>query len=302
MSTLTKVFVLLLSLSSIALSMLVVAAFASQEDWRQSAEEWKDVAFTSQAKERSVTANAQLQHQRDLDQIERQSAAIAQVNADKLTMQNKISELERDRANLSNKLDTEQAQVTSVGNTLSVVNAALNREEELGRKLVQRNSELERRNIDLNDRVQELTANVEMASMQVRALQQQIVAMEEMTTTVASAGLRSARQIPGGAGIVEARMPTVHPTVVSKMASPIRGEIVAVRGTLASISVGSTDGVAEGMTFLIYRQSGGKPTYLGTIRITRVNANESAGTIEQLESEIRPGDRARDEASFAMRR
>ncbi|MFQ5424475.1 MAG: hypothetical protein ACE5F9_10905 [Phycisphaerae bacterium] len=301
MSTLTKVFVLLLTLSSIALSMLVVAAFARQEDWRQSMMDWQKTAMAAQAKERAATTSAQLQHQRDLDQHLRDLERVKKLTADKDTLLTRIDELSRSESDLNNKLASEQAQVTSLGNTLNVVNASHNRGQEFSRKLVHRNSELERRNIDLNDRVQELTANMEVAAMQVRALQQQITAMADARETAAP-GLRPAIQIPGGAGIVEAGIPSVQPENAARMSAPIRGEIRDIRGTLASISVGRADGVVPGMTFLIYRRAGGKPVYLGTLRVTTVNANESAGTIEQTEGDIQPGDTARDEASFAMLR
>ena len=300
MSTLTKVFVLLLSLVSIALSMLVVAAFAQQQNWREAAGDWQETALAAEAKARTVSHNAQLQHQRDLDELERAAESITALNGDKLDFQNRISELERTETDLSNKLAAEQAQVTSVSGTLSVVNASLNREQEYSRKLTQRNSETQRRNIDLNDRVQELTTNLEMASFQVRALQQQVTVMDEQQASIAM-GLTPARQIPGGAGIVEARIPTVRPASLSRMAAPIRGQITEVNGNLASISVGSADGVVTGMTFLVSRYDSGKPSYLCTLRVDKVQANQSVGVIENPAGQIRPGDAARDEASFAMR-
>ena len=76
-----------------------------------------------------------------------------------------------------------------------------------------------------------------------------------------------------------------------------------LRETTPEISVGSADGVAAGMRFLIYRpgQRGARPQYLGTLRITKVEPKQSAGQIEQSEGDIKTGDTVRDEASFAMR-
>jgi hypothetical protein len=93
------------------------------------------------------------------------------------------------------------------------------------------------------------------------------------------------------------------PSAVSSVTAPIRGQVTRVSGSLASLSVGSSDGVAPGMTFLVYRRnaSTGRPQYLGTVKVTTVNANESAGEIQQSDGDIQPGDAARDEASFAMR-
>ena len=111
------------------------------------------------------------------------------------------------------------------------------------------------------------------------------------------------RQIPGGPDIVEAGMPSAAAPAMASPVAPIRGEIKDVKSGLASISVGSADGVAHGMTFLVYRKApkGGKPQYLGSIKITRVDANQSAGEVEQSAGDIHAGDVVRDEASFAMR-
>lgn len=300
MSTLTKVFVLLMVVSSIALSMLVVGAFARQQHWKQSSDDWKQAALDSATKARQVSANAQLQHQRDLDQHQRDMEQITGLKSEKLALETQISEQSRNVTDLRNKLALEQAAVVTLSDAQKLAVASSSRTEERAEMLSKRNSELERRNVDLNDRVEELTANMAMAAMQVRALQQQIAAIEETRDSVA-AGLRPATQIPGGPGIVEAGTPLVRPGVVSGVAVPIRGEITDVNGNIASISVGSTDGVAAGMTFLIYRRQAGKPQYLGTLRVDRVEANQSVGTIEKSGGDIQPGDSARDEASFAMR-
>ena len=297
MSVLTKVFVVLLTVLSIALSMFVIAAFAQQQNWKASAIDWKNAALAAQAKERAVTANAAIEQQRALDRHRQDTFTSSEQKEQLKQKDQEISGLTKTASELQNKLTIEQSQVTGMTHLSDLLQSSFNREQELTAKLSRRNSELERRNVDLNDRVKELTANVAMARSRVRALKEQIVSL-----TVAGPGGRVA-QIPGGPGIVQAFTPSVTaPTTLSAMTSPIRGEVTDVRGELASISVGSADGVAHGMKFLLYRSSfdGGKPQYLGTLQITRVEANQAAGMIQQAEGEIRPGDLARDEASFAF--
>ncbi len=300
MSVLTKVFVVLLVVFSIALSMLVVAAFARQEDWRGSAIHWQEAALTEQAKARTYAANMQVAQQQALDQHRRDSEQLNDLNTQIATMSGKVGELERNLAEAQNKLSSEQGTVATLSNANQIVTALLDSERGFSEKIRNRNSELEKRNVDLNDRVKELTTNVAMASAQVRALQQQITGFDENRR--ADAGVAPATQIPGETAIVEAHVPNVTVSSETPISAPVRGAITKVQGNLASLSVGSADGVVPGMNFLVYRRSGSKPQYLGTIKITRVNANESAGTIEQSEGAIQPGDTARDEASLAMRR
>jgi hypothetical protein len=300
-SVLTKVLFVLLTVSSIALSMLVVGSFSQQQNWKQSADDWQQTAIAAQAKERVAVSNAAVEQQRMLAQSKSDSAKIAQLQASLDANETKLADLDRKLADASNKLSVEQGQVTSIGDENKIILATLNREKEFSAKLAKRNSELERGNIDLTDHVKELTTSVEMCSSQNRALQQQIVAREEGAGS--GGGLSPSAQIPGGTGIVEPGYPTVQPSGTSSSAVPIRGQVTSVKGSLASISVGSADGVAPGMSFLIYRRGGGgaKPQYLGTLKITRVDVNQSAGSIEQSEGDIQAGDSARDEASFAMR-
>jgi len=301
MSVLTKVFVLLLSVFAIALSMLVIAAFERQENWRQSANEWQGAAISAQSKYAALASSAAIAAQRDLDQHSRDAAEIKRLGTELASRDAKIAELSQSVTDAGNKLATEQAQVTSVSQSLTLVQGALNAEQNLGRQLANRNSQLERQNVDLNDRVKELTLNISMAAAQVHALQQQITAMEE-TQTASARGLTPATQAPGGPGIVEAHMPTVRPATLSS-AAPIRGQVTKFENGIASISVGTADGVTPGMTFIVYRRggNGGGPQYLGTLRIEKANANESGGTVQQSEGDIRAGDLVRDEASFAYR-
>lgn len=301
MSVLTKVFVVLLVVFSIALSMLVVAAFARQEDWRASAIHWQEAALTEQAKARTYAANEKIAQQQALDQHRRDSEELNGLRTEMAAKTGKIGELDRNLAETQNKLASEQGSVAGLTNSLQIVSASLDHERGFNQKIAARNSELEKRNVDLNDRVKELTTNVAMASAQVRALQQQITGYDE-NRRAAAPGVAPATQIPGGTAIVEAQVPNVTVSSETPISAPVRGEVTKVEGNLASLSVGSADGVVSGMNFLVYRRAGSKPQYLGTVKITRVNANESAGTIEQSEGAIQPGDTARDEASLAMRR
>lgn len=297
MSVLTKVFVVLLAVLSIALSMLVVAAFAQQENWRASAQEWASDAAAAQAKASTISQAASIEQQRLLDKQLADRARIGELESQVLALQGQIAETDRQLAEARSGLTIEQGTVSKLTEQNALLQASLNREEQLATSLAQRNAELERFNIDLNDRVKELTVNLSMAQSQIRALQQQIASMEGGTTRTAAATTPAT----AGTTLVEPRVPTVKPETIAAMQTPIRGQVTGVRGNVVSISVGSADGVAHGMIFLIYRREASGPQYLGTMRVTRVDANESAGIIEQAEGDILAGDAVRDEASFAMR-
>lgn len=302
MSVLTKVFVVLLTVVAIALSMLVVGAFARQDDWRASASHWQQAALDAQAKERTVSADAAIKQARWLDRHGSDLATISELEATNARKDRDLAEAKRKLAERESSLAIEQGNVTALANQNKVFVADVNKEREFSAKLSRRNSELERQNIDLNDRVKELTANITMARSQVRALQQQLAAVSGGEATGQPA-IASTSPMDGTANIVEEHLPQVLLSPYTDAPAPIRGEITSIQDSLASISVGSADGVSPGMEFLIYRPSTrhGRPQYLGTLRVMRVEAHESAGLIEHAEGDIRPGDAAKDAASLAMR-
>ncbi len=295
MSVLTKVFVVLLVLLSVALSMFVVAAFAQQENWKGAASEWKAAALAEQAKARSIAANAALESQNYLNRQTTDLQEIRRLNDELTQRERELAKAESDFAAARNQLTVEQGTVNSTADHLKLLETARSHDAEFIAKLSRRNSELERLNVDLNDRVKELTSSVAMAMSQIRALREQIASSTDQVAGVT--------QIPGGTGIVQAGIPSVAPAARPAVTSPIRAEITDVKDGLASISVGSADGVVEGMTFLVYRPAsgGGKPTYLGTLRVTRVEANAAAGTVDANGGMIQTGDLARDEASYTLR-
>lgn len=296
MSVLTKVFVLILTVLSIALSMLTIGTMAAQTNWKESATGWKANAASAVAQLDAVTANAALEQQRALARLEESQAELTRLRNELNDYRIQLANAQQKIANSNNQLNNEQAQATSLAEHNKMLEAARSREQELVAKLSERNSRLTRENIDLNDRVKELTANMAMAQSRVRALKEQIAGGVGEGISAAPA-----TQIPGGPAIVQAYTPSASSSVgLSDITAPIRGEVTAVRGDLAEISVGSADGVGEGMRFLLYRRTGGTPKYVGTLRITAVEANASAGVVEQSDGDISVGDAARDQASFAM--
>lgn len=297
MSVLTKVFVVLLTVLSIALSMFTISTMATQQNWKLSAEDWKAAALTAQAKERAVTANSALEAQRAEVRNQDNLATISRLEGSLSDLNIQLADLRQQNATLTNQLNNEQAQATSLAQHNTLINEARTREQELATTLSERNATLTRRNIDLNDRVKELTANMAMAQSRIKALKEQIGSL----TGGSYSSVEPITQIPSTRAVTQAYTPSVaEPIGLSDITAPIRGEITAIRGDLAEISVGSADGVGHGMRFLIYRRAGNAPKYLGTLRVTTVEANAAAGVIEQSDGNIQVGDAARDQASFAL--
>lgn len=297
MSTLTKIFLVLVAVFSVALSTLTIAANSMQSSWKKSAEDWKAAALAAQANERVVAVQSKLTHDQSLDSIRKLSGEVERLNNELLKHKQNLDARSVELAQSQNQSSSLTANVTGLRETLEVVNGQFAREQEFNRKIGSRNAELERRNIDLNDRVKELTSSLAMANAQVRALQQQVGGYESERPS--GLGMKPATATEA---VVEANLPSVQVAYPSTTA-PIRGQVTEVRGNVASINVGSADGVQPGMSFMIFRPGGsdGRPQYLGTLQVAKLESRQSAGLLIRTTGDIRPGDRASDESSVAMR-
>ena len=71
-----------------------------------------------------------------------------------------------------------------------------------------------------------------------------------------------------------------------------------MQGDLATISVGSADGVKETAVFVIYRGR----EYVGELRVTDVEPNLAAGKIVSSRMTPRPDDLVADELAFGLAR
>jgi uncharacterized phage infection (PIP) family protein YhgE len=74
----------------------------------------------------------------------------------------------------------------------------------------------------------------------------------------------------------------------------IRGTVTAVREGMASVNVGSAQGVRAGMQLMIYRGS----NFVGYLRIEEVDVNQAAGTVRDNVLDPMRGDRVATPASL----
>jgi TolA-binding protein len=158
------------------------------------------------------------------------------------------------------------------------------------KEIEKRNMELERRNIDLNERVNELTSQVLVLVQQQNQLEQQVNILREENAKLAQ-GAGGGQKPPA----VAARSPGVE-AATPAATTPIRGRIVEVQGDVATISVGSADGVQKGTVFVIYRGS----DYIGDLKITDVEPDLAAGKIVHARATPRPDDMVADEPALGM--
>ena len=150
--------------------------------------------------------------------------------------------------------------------------------------------DLEKRNIDLNDRVAELTANVNVLENQSRVLQQQNYSLKETVTRFASRCPSGLRLPPPACS-----PPRAPPSRFRhRFRPPFAARLWRLRATWSVSSVGSADGVRRDMAFVVYR--GDKS--VGRLTIRDVDAQASAGTVDKTYLQIQVGDQVINESGL----
>ncbi|HSW44911.1 MAG TPA: hypothetical protein VLM89_05020, partial [Phycisphaerae bacterium] len=157
-----------------------------------------------------------------------------------------------------------------------------------------RERDLQARNLQLADRVKELDAEVIVLAQQLRQKVEELAVMrQENLDFRRETGL-------GQAGTPLTAGPT--PTAVAASpatASPIRGTVTRVEGSLATVDVGSASGIRPDMVVVVLRDG----AYVCDLQITaQVTPTEAVGkVVVETDKRIRPGDKVEDAASFARR-
>jgi septal ring factor EnvC (AmiA/AmiB activator) len=280
-STLTKVFVVLNTLLSVALSVLFVAGAASWGKLQEQKDKYqtqRDAAITLQ-QNTSAAMNAALAIKDD------EIARLARQLSDTESNVQKLSgELAANRGRLTtveNERLAFETGRTKLQEILNVTTGELTALRARHQAVTNENAELQTRNERLNNRTLELTTNVQILTDQVRNLQEKLYACEQSPgPAVAASPVTPGAELASLPGSVSVDQPRVK--------GEIHGEVLAINDRFAEISVGQSSGVSAGMTFMVYR-SGGQ--YLGDLTIEKVDLDRAGGRLSSLVVDsIRRGD------------
>jgi len=282
LSTLTKVFTLLVSLLAIFLCGVVVVFVTNSQNCKESYEAKNTELAAAQAHALVVEDKMRSQSIRQESQIERlensilaleqqnwdlvrQWTAETQARAEAESRTNSAVELSKS-LQMSNqdmyaaqnsiqkaleeahrKMITSQAHVTELTQALNNERVKAAQLEDKRRRSEERNAELENENALIRQRLEKVT----LASSEIR---------------------------PG--------VDRIRSTVPQEGGVPIRGQIAEIDDNIAAISVGSSSGVRKNMRFNVIRGS----KYLGSLVVTHVEATEAAGQLAGLQGAVVVGD------------
>jgi len=288
LSTLTRVFTVLLVVFSIAFTAMAVSVVARTTNWRETALKYEEHARVADTNLRHMIAASAADLAAAHDNIRSLQAQITDIETEMQARRSETGELRARVTEIAAEKASADAMNRGLVSQLQAAETARAEYQKQRNDLEKRNVDLESRNIDLNDRVNELTATVAVLNEQKRHFEQQInilkTANDRLSQATGRDGGAAPMEDPTGSGLrgVRALTPIAR--------APIRGRVVQVADDVVTISVGSADGVRKDMAFVIHRDG----QYVGDLIIKTVDPDRSAGRLMRSRSTPASGDQVTD--------
>ena len=287
MSSLTKIFIVVLVLFSITFTTMMVAVVVQTPNWKENADKYRDNARICETNLRHAHAASAARLATARDSVLASEKIVSDLKARQATTLTDISELRTQLA----KSSAEKSNTEAINRgLLAHLEVAENARAEYRRQrndLETRDIDIERRNVDLNDRVNELTASVAVLLEQKRQYEQQLnILKEENAALSQSTRTRSRFAFESPQGVAMSGVEAI--TKVAR--SAIRGKVLEVSDDFVTLSIGRADGVRKGMLFVVHR--GAK--FIGEVEISLVDPNVSVGRLVRSREAPTPNDLVTD--------
>ncbi len=286
MSTLTKVLIVLLTLSSIFLTGIVVTYVSTSDNYKKQYEEEKANSQAIMGKNAALIRQRNEQtavQQRLVDDL---NEKIQQLQIEKNQLQAKLSNIERSRAELEERISGYAAVITGFNQTVS----------DMAQSLRLARNELDNlREQRATDRkyLNEITATLDEKIVELESLEAERRRLLEEKVTLEN----WLEQFAGGTGKEVEKTQAVTPEKdKASTAWPTTDQVslqavisdVDLKNSLITISIGSADGVREGHRFHVTRGD----VFVCDILITDVDPDQAAGVMELVQFQPRIGDNA----------
>jgi peptidoglycan hydrolase CwlO-like protein len=274
LSTLTKILIVLVSIFSIFLCGIIVVYVGSSTNYK--------AAYEQQGSEFSAMKEKDRKLEQDIADKKRQLDEFG------IKSDSEISKLKTEKTQLEQELkNTKNAQLAAEEKVASLTAAALNFEKAVGGmedSLKQTRAELDSartENVKLSKNLNEITANLEEKMAQLASVDTEKKRLLEEKAKLEKTSSGAAVEQP------VTQMPDSATAAAETSADvKLQGVVTAVEGSLTTLSIGSADGVVAGMIFHVVRQD----NFICDIKITEVDTEAAAGTIQLLQQQPKVGD------------
>jgi cell shape-determining protein MreC len=278
LSTLTKILIVLLSLFSLFLCGTVVTYVGTAKNYKNVYEDLKTELTALQKKNQSYQQQLE-EKKRQMDELSTKlDTEMAELKAEKTQLEQNLRDAERAKTDLDERVKTLAAAALKFEQTVGGMEDSLKKtREEL--------DEARAEGIKLTKNLNEITTSLEEKMAQLGAIDAEKKRLLEEKTKLE-------RQLAGKTTESVITEPvTVVPDSATKAIEPsvsvaLRGTVTAVDGSLVTLSIGSADGVEKGIIFHVIRNDG----FVCDVRITEVDTEAAAGTIQLVQQQPKVGD------------
>ncbi len=283
MSTLTKILIVLLTVSSFVLCGIVVVYVASADNYKQKFESLqsdKD-SLSKKAEDLTKQINENIEQKKQLEN--KLSSEVTSLKAEKSELQTNFDNAEREKAALLQKVDS----WTSITKDFYETN---DKQGQLLKNTLEELNKVQTEQVRQRKELDETTKALEEKMAIIETLQSENKRMVEEKTELQNK-LNQYLQPLGKTATSAA------PVTPKKEAAPaasetreiaLQGLITAVdlKNSMATISIGTADGVKEGMRFHVTRGN----EFLCDILIIDADTNQAVGALELVQQQPSVGD------------
>lgn len=282
MHVLTKVFIVLVSLLSVLLVPLVVV-YSHNEDSYKAKFEIADI--------QALAANTALQssHARQAAETTQLQNRIADLDRDKADLEQDLTNVQVELREIDAKLIAAESLKSEIYSRLATLASAMEASQQIANSLLAETRNLRgdgvrlrEQNAEFDEALREVTGQLEVAVAARRAVQEELQRLKDEHGS-AIAKIADYVAIYGNLETVAvSSFGGIDPDI--RLDTPIIAVRRTAQGTYAEIDAGETDGVKVGWIMSIAH--GGK--FIGNLRIEQVDLNKSTGIV-MLEDESRAG-------------
>ncbi len=281
MHVLTKVFMVLAAVATIALSSLVIAYAVNTDRIRTDyqSEMARRIAVEAQrGDELSLSSREQARLAAQVEDLNRKVAELENRNS---TLQNERGTLEAAKANAEAERASTIAKIAELGETVRTQATLIAAYRDEAKTLRTNELDLRNRGLDMEQRLSDLTSQREVLEQNYRALQEELAEIKRDSTG----------RVAGAAGVAAdasqgfiASGPVIQGRILGVQKDTATGK------TLVRLSVGTNNRVANGMQFYAARDSA---TLVGVLVVIKSDLQESVAELRLLRAEageVRVGD------------
>ena len=284
MSTLTKILIVLLTLSSIFLCGIVVTYVANADNYRQKYNDLKTDKDSLSKKVEDLTkqVNENIEQKKQVEN--KLSSEITSLKAEKGELQTNLDNAEREKAALLQKVNSWTSITKDFYETNDKQGQLLkNTLEELNK--VQTEQVSQRKELDETTKaLEEKMAIIETLQAENKRIQEEKTELQtKLDKFLQPIGKTAAAAVP-----VTPREEAARPATTEARDIALQGLVTAVdlKNSMATISIGTADGVKEGMRFHVTRGN----EFLCDILIIDADIKEAVGALELVQQQPNVGD------------